>query len=111
MDKQVATLLGVLGLSIVILYVVRPKNSNINNLTKKPKLDPPRTITKEAHDQKKDGSIAIDAMREALNNNEPQERIDELQNELKKDMNLKVLFDGDKLKATTLDGKLIVKEK
>ena len=112
MDKQVSTLLGVVAVSIVLLYLARPKNSNINTITKKPSLEPPRTISNEANDKKKDGAIAIEAMRSAINADEPQDRIDELQAELKKDLGMKVLFDDDgKLKATTLEGKLITKEK
>ena len=109
MDNQTKTLLITAGLVVLILYIARPKNNQLDVTTNK--LAPPKKISKEVTQKNDDAKIMIDAMRSALTANEPQSEIDKLNNVFLQEYQMKVFFAADqKLVAKNKDGKIIARE-
>ena len=111
MEKETQNLLIVVGLAIVIIYIARPKNNLFDSKKSGSKYDPPKQVSKDITDRKRDGQIIIEAMRNALNSKEKQTEIDKLNKMFLQEYGMKVYFsDNGKLQVKDSKGKLITKE-
>jgi hypothetical protein len=110
MDKETKTFLLALGLGIVILLVTRPKKAT----DKKPieKFASPKEADSTLQKQKEDSIIALQAMRDAINNKETPEALNKLKDMIFKEYGLKVMINKStkKLRALDKSGKLIAEE-
>ena len=111
MDKQQKTFLITVGLALVILYLVRPKNNLFDSTFGNNKLSPPKTVSPTDAEANHNGMVIITAMREALNDNVSQEDVDKLNRIFYNEHGLKVFFgDNNLLLAKNKEGKIVARE-
>jgi hypothetical protein len=112
MDRQQKTFFMTIGLALAILYLFRPKN-NLFDDTFAPdnKLSPPKTVSPEVATTSHNGMVIIMAMREALNDNVPQEDVDNLNRIFYNEHGLKVFFGKNgTLVAKNKEGQIVARE-
>jgi hypothetical protein len=115
MDNQTKKLLIVLGFTIVILWISKPKNNLVESSKNKGdgnKLSAPKTLDSNLAEEQHNGTIGIQAMREAIESGEPKKELDNLNRILLNENGIKiyVMSDG-KLCARNRKGKTVAKEK
>ena len=72
MDNQTKKLLIVVGIAVAILWFCKPKNNMVDSMRKggSKKLEAPKTLDSKLAEQQHNGSVGIQAMRDAINNGE-----------------------------------------
>jgi hypothetical protein len=114
MDNQTKKLLIVIGVAIVILWVSKPKNNMVDSMRKKGsgKFEAPKTLDSKIAEQQHNGTIGLQAMREAIENGETKKELDKLNRMLLNESGVKVYtMSNGKLCARNRKGKTIAKEK
>ena len=114
MDNQTKKLLIVIGVAIVILWVSKPKNNMVDSMRKKgsSKFEAPKTLDSKIAEQQHNGTIGLQAMREAIENGETKKELDKLNRMLLNESGVKVYtMSNGKLCARNRKGKTIAKEK
>ena len=114
MNKETKTLLLSLGVAMVLLYIFRPKKPKISE-TKEllvNKYEEPKLIASEDKKLKDDAVVALQAMRDAINDNASAKDLEELKNILLKENNVQVSINTKTklLTASSKDGKIIAEE-
>ena len=115
MDNQTKKLLIVLGVTIIILWISKPKNNLIDsskNIGGNNKLSAPKTLDSNLAEEQHNGTIGIQAMREAIENGEPKKELDNLNRILLSENGVKIyVMTNGKLCARNRKGKTVAKEK
>mgnify|MGYP000300740097 CR=1 FL=1 len=102
MDEQEKTLFITLGLGLVLLFFLRPKNSSIFGTIddiKSMRTSEPLEGDKNDVMTKTNARTAINAMRKGLDDNITQKDANALQNLLLKEYNVKIILKDKKLQA------------
>jgi hypothetical protein len=113
MDRETKTLLASLGIALVIIWLFKPKKSNkIDSNSNEDKYKAPKVINEDEKKLKDDAIVALQAMRDAINNGESAKELDKLKNVILVENNIKVMISKKtkKLRAMTKDGKVIAEE-
>lgn len=104
MKKEHIPALLIFAATIGILFVAKPRKSKMGLTSAKPK------AAAENENEYKNAVDSITAYRAAINAREPKERLNELNQELLKEFNIRVIDKGGLLTATTRAGKEIATE-
>lgn len=110
MDKETKTFLLALGLGLVILVLTRPKKSSDSKIDNK--YAAPKEADSTLQKQREDSFVALQAMRDAINNKEKPEALNKLKDMILKEYGLKVMINKStkKLRALDKSGKVIAEE-
>lgn len=114
MDNQTKKLLIVVAIVIGVLWISKPKNNMVDSMRKKGsnKLDAPKTLDSDIAKQQHNGTVGIQAMRQAIENGETKKELDKLNRMLLNENGVKVyVMSNGKLCARNRKGKTIAKEK
>lgn len=105
MKKEHITAPLIFAATLGILFVAKPRKSKMGLTALKPK------AAAENENEYKNAVDSITAYRAAINAGESKERLDELNRELLKEFNIRIINKGGLLTATTRAGKEIATEK
>jgi hypothetical protein len=116
MDNQTKKLLTVVGIAVLLLWVTRPKNNMIEGGSKKlkgkGKLSAPKEADSGLAQDQHNGTVGIQAMREAIESGETKKELDKLNRMLLNENGIKVyVMTNGKLCARNRKGKTVAKEK
>jgi hypothetical protein len=113
MDNQTRNLLGVTAITLIVLYIFKPKNSTLSfSGEEENKYSSPMTADAKKINESNDASIALQAMKEAIQSGENKAELDKLNRILFNEHGLKVVtMDNNKLAVRNRSGKTILKEK
>ena len=79
MDKQTKYLLMVVGATIVVLWILKPKNNIISSTSNSgDKLSAPKIANSKVTEEQHNGVVSIEAMRSAISNGERKNELDRL---------------------------------
>jgi hypothetical protein len=114
MNKQTKTLLISLAGALVLLYALMPKNKNksgFSNATGN-KYPEPKLADDKAVKDKENAVIGLQAMRSAMDNNEPESELKKLSGIIFKEHGIKVIPNKKTglLRAMSKDGKVLAEE-
>ena len=115
MDKETKTLFLSIGLALVILWLLKPKGTNMLGLDKSgdnDKYAEPKIASEASKKEKDDAVVALQAMRDAINNKEPKRELDKLNAMILQDYGVKVLINKktSKLRVMSKSGKVLAEE-
>jgi hypothetical protein len=115
MDNQTKKLLIVVGVAVAVLWIAKPKNNIIDSARGKrknsDKLSAPKTVDSKLAKEQHDGTVGLQAMREAISSGENQKELDKLNRMLLNETNIKVYtMSNGKLCARNRKGKTVAKE-
>jgi hypothetical protein len=118
MDNQIKYLLMVVGATIGVLWLTRPKNNMISTAMNDEnyeddnnKYSAPKVADSDLTKQQHDGSVGIKAMRSAIENGESKSKLDELNRLLLSENDIKVFsLENGSLVARNRAGKTITTE-
>lgn len=116
MDNQTKKLLSVVGIAVLLLWVTRPKRNMIDGARKKTKgggkLSAPKEADSNLAKDQHNGTVGIQAMREAIESGETKKELDKLNRMLLNENGIKVyVMTNGKLCARNRKGKTVAKEK
>lgn len=116
MDNETKKLLTVVGIAVVLLWLSRPKRNMIDGARKRPmgkgKLSAPKEADSGIANDQHNGTIGIQAMREAIESGETKKELDKLNRMLLNENGIKVyVMTNGKLCARNRKGKTVAKEK
>jgi hypothetical protein len=126
MDKETKTLFLSIAVALGILWILKPKGTNIigkekteetdKKTDKKPeeknKYSEPKLASESNKKEKENAVIALQAMRDAIKNKEPKRELDKLNAMIIQDYGVKVLLNKKtlKLRAMSNEGKVLAEE-
>lgn len=116
MDNQTKKLLSVVGIAVLLLWFTRPKRNMIDSVRNKPKgsgkLSAPKEADSKLAQDQHNGTVGIQAMREAIESGETKKELDKLNRMLLNENGIKVyVMTNGKLCARNRKGKTVAKEK
>jgi hypothetical protein len=116
MDKETKTLFITIALALGILWFLKPKGTNTLGMKEtedvEEKYSEPKVATESVKKQQEDAVVALQAMRDAINNREPKRELDKLNSMIFQDYGVKVLLNKKtlKLRAMSKSGKVLAEE-
>jgi hypothetical protein len=111
MSKELKVLLITIGVSLGLLWILKPKKELKSKETKN-KYAEPKEADKKKLDEKENAVVGIQAMREAINSGEKKAELDKLSSIILKENGIKVLISKKNglLKAMNKKGDVIAEE-
>ena len=112
MDKNTKTLFITLGGALLLIWLLRPKNSKSKKGLLDVKYAEPKQVSDNDKKLKENAVIGLQAMREAIDNNENKKELDKLSSMILQDYGVKVMINKKTrlLRAMCKDGKVITQE-
>ena len=121
MDKETKTLFLSIAVALGLLWLLKPKGTNIIGKEKSEDTDSsdennkylePKIASESSKKEKEDAVIALQAMRDAIDNKEPKRELDKLNSMILQDYGVKVLLNKKtlKLRAMSKQGKVLAEE-
>lgn len=115
MGKEEKTLFITVAVALAILWLLKPKGTNLLGVEKSDDIDKyaePKIASESSKKEKDNAVIALQAMRDAINNKEPKKEIDKLNAMILQDYGVKVLVNKktSKLRAMSKSGKVLAEE-
>ena len=115
MDKETKTLFISVAVALGILWLLKPKGTNMLGNQKSDDADKysePKIASEASKKEKDDAVVALQAMRDAINNKEPKRELDKLNAMILQDYGVKVLLNKKtlKLRAMSKSGKVLAEE-
>ena len=112
MDRDTKFLLGSIGVAIVILVLLRNKNTKSKKDLLNVKYAEPKQVEDSEIKDKENAVIGLKAMREAMDNNESKSELDKLSGIIFKDYGVKVMPNKKTglLRAMSKKGKVLAEE-
>jgi hypothetical protein len=121
MDKETKTLFLSIAVALGILWILKPKGTNIIGKEKSEetvnadgndKYAEPKIASESNKKEKENAVIALQAMRDAIKNKEPKRELDRLNAMIIQDYGVKVLLNKKtlKLRAMSKEGKVLAEE-
>lgn len=111
MDKNTKTFIITLAGAIVLFWLLKPKGSIISKSSTN-KFSEPKVADSTKVKAKEDAVIGLQAMREAIDNNEPKKELDKLSSIIFQDYGVKIMFNkkAGLLRAMDKSGKVLAEE-
>lgn len=121
MGKEEKTLFLSIAVALGLLWLLKPKGTNLigkeksedtNSADGNDKYAEPKIASESNKKEKDDAVIALQAMRDAINNREPKRELDKLNSMILQDYGVKVLLNKKtlKLRAMSKQGKVLAEE-
>jgi len=112
MNKETKTLFITLGGALLLIWLLRPKNSKSTKGLLDIKYAEPKQVSDTENKLKENAVIGLQAMREAINNKECKKELDKLSSMILQDYNVKIMINKKTglLRAMSKDGKVISQE-
>jgi len=112
MDKNTKTLFITLGGALLLIWLLRPKNSKITKGLLDVKYSEPKQVSDSQIKLKENAVIGLKAMREAIDSKESKKELDKLSSMISQDYGVKVMINKKTglLRAMSKDGKVISEE-
>jgi hypothetical protein len=112
MDKNTKTLFITLGGALLLIWLLRPKNSKSTKGLLDIKYAEPKQVSDTENKLKENAVIGLQAMREAIDNKECKKELDKLSSMILQDYNVKITINKKTglLRAMSKDGKVISQE-
>ena len=112
MDRDTKFLLGSIGVAIVILVLLRNKNTKSKKDLLNVKYAEPKQVEDSEIKDKENAVIGLKAMREAMDNNESKAELDKLSGIIFKDYGVKIMPNKKSglLRAMSKKGKVLAEE-
>lgn len=115
MDEETKTLFLSIAVALGILWLLKPKGTNVLGLEKREDIDKyaePKVASESNKKEKDNAVIALQAMRDAITNKEPKRELDKLNAMILQDYGVKVLLNKKtlKLRAMSKEGKVLAEE-
>ena len=112
MDKNTKTLFITLGGALLLIWLLRPKNSKSKKGLLDAKYSEPKQVSDSQIKQKENAVIGLKAMREAIDSKESKKELDKLSSMISQDYGVKVMISKKTglLRAMSKEGKVISEE-
>jgi hypothetical protein len=112
MDKNTKTLFITLGGALLLIWLLRPKNSKGTKELLGVKYAEPKQVSDTETKLKENAVIGLKAMREAIDSKESKKELDKLSSMVLQDYGVKVMINKKTglLRAMSKDGKVISEE-
>lgn len=112
MDKNTKTLFITLGGALLLIWLLRPKNSKSTKGLLDIKYSEPKQVSDSQIKLKENAVIGLQAMREAIDSKESKKELDKLSSMISQDYGVKVMISKKTglLRAMSKDGKVIKEE-
>lgn len=112
MDKNTKTLFITLGGALLLIWLLRPKNSKGTKELLDVKYTEPKQVSDTQIKLKENAVIGLKAMREAIDSKESKKELDKLSSMVLQDYGVKVMINKKTglLRAMSKDGKVISEE-
>lgn len=112
MNKNTKTLFITLGGALLLIWLLRPKNSKGTKALLDVKYAEPKQVSDTENKLKENAVIGLKAMREAIDNKETKKELDKLSSMILQDYGVKVMINKTTglLRAMSKDGKVIKEE-
>jgi hypothetical protein len=112
MDKNTKTLFITLGGALLLIWLLRPKNSKGKKELLDVKYAEPKQVSDSETKLKENAVIGLKAMREAIDNKESKKELDKLSSMVLQDYGVKIMINKKTglLRAMSKDGKVISEE-
>jgi hypothetical protein len=112
MDKNTKTLFITLGGALLLIWLLRPKNSKSTKGLLDVKYSEPKQVSDSQIKLKENAVIGLQAMREAIDSKESKKELDKLSSMISQDYGVKVMISKKTglLRAMSKDGKVIKEE-
>jgi hypothetical protein len=112
MDKNTKTLFITLGGALLLIWLLRPKNSKGKKELLDVKYAEPKQVSDSETKLKENAVIGLKAMREAIDNKETKKELDKLSSMVLQDYGVKIMINKKTglLRAMSKDGKVISEE-
>lgn len=113
MDKETKVLLTTIAVALGLIWFFKPKSKNGDSSSSTNKYEAPKVANENNKKSKEDAVIALQAMRDAIDNKEPKRELDKLNEMILKDYKVKVTKSKTtgKLRAMSSEGKVLAEEK
>lgn len=112
MDKNTKTLFITLGGALLLIWLLKPKNSKSKEELSNVKYAEPKQVSDKDTKLKENAVIGLKAMREAIDNNESKKELDKLSSMILQDYGVKIMISKKTglLRAMSKEGKVITEE-
>ena len=112
MDKNTKTLFITLGGALLLIWILRPKNSKNTKGLLDVKYAEPKQVSDTETKLKENAVIGLKAMREAIDNKESKRELEKLNSMILQDYGVKVMINKKTglLRAMSKEGKVISEE-
>lgn len=112
MDNNTKTLFITLGGALLLIFLLRPKNDKNKKGLLDVKYAEPKKVSDKDLKLKENAVIGLQAMREAITNNESKRELDKLSSLILQDYGIKIMRNKKTglLRAMSKDGKVISEE-
>ena len=112
MDKETKTLFITLGGALLLIWLLRPKNTKSKKELLDVKYAEPKQVSDTETKLKENAVIGLKAMREAIDNKEDRKELDKLSSMILQDYGVKVMINKKTglLRAMSKEGKVISEE-
>ena len=112
MDKNTKTLFITLGGALLLIWLLRPKNTKSKKDLLDVKYSEPKQVSDTENKLKENAVIGLQAMREAINSKENKKELDKLSSMIFQDYGVKIMANKKTglLRAMSKDGKVIAQE-
>jgi hypothetical protein len=112
MDKNTKTLFITIGGALLLIWLLKPKNSKGKEELSNVKYAEPKQVSDKDTKLKENAVIGLKAMREAIDNNESKKELDKLSSMILQDYGVKIMISKKTglLRAMSKEGKVITEE-
>ena len=112
MNRETKTLFITLGGALLLIWLLRPKNTKSTKELLDVKYAEPKQVSDSETKLKENAVIGLKAMREAIDNKESKKELDKLSSMILQDYGVKVMINKTTglLRAMSKDGKVISQE-
>ena len=112
MDKNTKTLFITLGGALLLIWLLRPKNSKSTKELLDVKYAEPKQVSDTESKLKENAVVGLKAMREAIDNKESKRELEKLNSMILQDYGVKVMINKKTglLRAMSKEGKVISEE-
>jgi len=112
MNRETKTLFITLGGALLLIWLLRPKNTKSKKELLDVKYAEPKQVSDTETKLKENAVIGLKAMREAIDNKEDRKELDKLSSMILQDYGVKVMINKKTglLRAMSKDGKVISEE-
>ena len=112
MDKNTKTLFITLGGALLLIWLLRPKNTKSKKELLNVKYSEPKQVSDTENKLKENAVIGLQAMREAIDSKESKKELDKLSSMILQDYGVKIMINKKTrlLRAMSKEGKVISQE-
>jgi hypothetical protein len=113
MNKETKTLFITVAVALGLLWFFKPKGTKLSKTLDGSKYKEPKLASDDLKKAKEDAVVGLQAMRDAIDANEPKRELDKLNSIILQDFGVKVMGNKKtgKLRAMSKDGKVLAEEK